>query len=158
MALTKCGECGREVSNQALACPGCGAPIKPAVVVPPKEKTGCGTMVIGGIAGLIVLSAIINAIDETTTTTDKPKGDPNEGVAAYACQTFVKERLKAPKTADFPWRYDVSRDSTDQNKYTIVSYVDAQNSFGALIRTHYSCVVRAGGTSMRLIDLKTWTN
>jgi len=27
MALIKCNECGREVSDQAVSCPGCGAPI-----------------------------------------------------------------------------------------------------------------------------------
>ena len=27
MALVKCGECDREVSDKAAACPGCGAPI-----------------------------------------------------------------------------------------------------------------------------------
>ena len=32
MALTKCPDCGREVSERAPACPGCGAPI--AGVVP----------------------------------------------------------------------------------------------------------------------------
>ena len=30
MALIKCGECGREVSDKAAACPGCGAPIPAA--------------------------------------------------------------------------------------------------------------------------------
>lgn len=28
MALVKCPECGRQVSNQASACPNCGYPIK----------------------------------------------------------------------------------------------------------------------------------
>lgn len=28
MALIQCPECGREVSDQALACPGCGGPIR----------------------------------------------------------------------------------------------------------------------------------
>lgn len=27
MALIKCGECGREISDRAGACPGCGAPV-----------------------------------------------------------------------------------------------------------------------------------
>ena len=27
MALIKCGECGKEISDRAAACPGCGAPI-----------------------------------------------------------------------------------------------------------------------------------
>ena len=30
MALTPCPECGRQVSSQAEACPGCGHPIRPA--------------------------------------------------------------------------------------------------------------------------------
>src|SRR5881396_3698263 len=37
MALTKCPECGHEVSTAAAACPNCGAPVKAASVptVPP---------------------------------------------------------------------------------------------------------------------------
>lgn len=27
MSLTKCNECGKEVSDRATSCPGCGAPI-----------------------------------------------------------------------------------------------------------------------------------
>ncbi len=30
MALIECPECGREVSDKALACPHCGNPIAPA--------------------------------------------------------------------------------------------------------------------------------
>jgi len=29
MALTRCPECGRSVSTQAAACPGCGHPLQP---------------------------------------------------------------------------------------------------------------------------------
>ena len=32
MALIKCAECGREISDKATACPGCGAPISAAPV------------------------------------------------------------------------------------------------------------------------------
>lgn len=34
MALIKCSECGREISDKAEACPGCGAPVEVAVVPP----------------------------------------------------------------------------------------------------------------------------
>ena len=27
MALIKCPECGKEISNKAIACPSCGCPI-----------------------------------------------------------------------------------------------------------------------------------
>lgn len=30
MALIKCPECGREISDKATACPGCGYPMTPA--------------------------------------------------------------------------------------------------------------------------------
>lgn len=34
MALIKCPECGREISDTASACPGCGAPVrKPGCLV-----------------------------------------------------------------------------------------------------------------------------
>src|SRR5687767_1178530 len=35
MALTKCSECGREVSDKATSCPGCGAPITPVIAASP---------------------------------------------------------------------------------------------------------------------------
>jgi len=31
MALIKCGECGRDISNRALACPSCGNPVQQPV-------------------------------------------------------------------------------------------------------------------------------
>jgi zinc-ribbon domain len=34
MALVKCLECGREVSDKAAACSGCGAPIGAATSTP----------------------------------------------------------------------------------------------------------------------------
>lgn len=39
MALIKCSECGKEISNKADACPTCGNPIhKPAIEGEEKEK------------------------------------------------------------------------------------------------------------------------
>lgn len=56
MALIKCSECGREISDKASACPGCGAPVSaPAAEQPPAptsvhynqdKDTFTGTMVL----------------------------------------------------------------------------------------------------------------
>jgi hypothetical protein len=35
MAMIKCRECGRDVSDEATACPNCGCPVKAAGVEPP---------------------------------------------------------------------------------------------------------------------------
>jgi len=37
MALTKCKECGKEISTEAISCPSCGAPQKSPVTI---EATG----------------------------------------------------------------------------------------------------------------------
>jgi hypothetical protein len=36
MALINCAECGRQISDKATSCPGCGAPVVPPTILPPK--------------------------------------------------------------------------------------------------------------------------
>jgi hypothetical protein len=48
MALTKCHECGQDVSTQAKACTGCGAPVK--------EPSGaCLWLFLVAVTGILVL-------------------------------------------------------------------------------------------------------
>ncbi len=54
MALIKCPDCGKEVSDSAESCPGCARPIKAAKLGAAKGgSSGCG-----GCAGLAFLTAI----------------------------------------------------------------------------------------------------
>lgn len=55
MALTECSECGREVSDQAAACPQCGAPIASTLEAAAKRK-GIPTMPI--VIVLVLLAAV----------------------------------------------------------------------------------------------------
>lgn len=59
-------------------------------------------------------------------------------------QNMVKGQLKAPSTADFPWLYDdgVNIQALGGDQYKVSAYVDAQNSFGAMIRTKYYCDIQ----------------
>jgi len=65
-----------------------------------------------------------------------------EAIAQTLCNMRVKEGLKAPRTAKYPWTANVH---VSGGRASMTSYVDAQNSFGALIRTHYFCAVQYGG-------------
>ena len=68
------------------------------------------------------------------------KTEDNKSMAYIMMEGFVKRRLKAPSTAEFPGVFDGKLDhvsSLGGQKYRIVSYVDAQNSFGAQIRTRF---------------------
>jgi len=82
-------------------------------------------------------------------------------MAFIQCKNFVKNRLRAPSTADFPF-LDRSAWALDQNVYVIKSYVDAQNGFGAITRTNWHCKIQYNGgnsadqNNWTLLDLETY--
>lgn len=53
---------------------------------------------------------------------------------------YITNNLKAPSTAKFPWDLKTAYD-TKTGKYTVLSYVDSQNGFGAMIRTNFLCEI-----------------
>ncbi len=86
-------------------------------------------------------------------------GSENTIDATMMCEEFVKKRLKSPYSAKFPYSDAIylSDDSTDKiHKYKLSSYVDSQNSFGAMIRTSYTCIIsnEEGSGTWSLINLK----
>jgi len=74
--------------------------------------------------------------------------------ASMICHTFVEQRLKAPASAKFPYMSTDNVTDLGGGKFNVVSYVDSQNSFGALIRNTYDCSVHwVSGTQWRLDSL-----
>lgn len=59
--------------------------------------------------------------------------------AFFISQTFVSRQLKAPSTAKYP--YSSSEGVTITHKggctFLVMAFVDAQNAFGAMIRSRY---------------------
>jgi hypothetical protein len=99
-------------------------------------------MILGGVLGIIILISVIGGdFNEAKIRqmTPEEKCRHYEAFAPSRAQTFVKERLKAPSTATFPSSSQVSFSLDDSGNciYEIRSNVDAQNSFGAQIRTDY---------------------
>lgn len=69
MALIKCKECGKEVSEKAEKCPHCGV-----TICPPKKKTGCLTQLFAvGIFGFIALLIYGACSGEAYKETQKPQ-------------------------------------------------------------------------------------
>jgi hypothetical protein len=97
-----------------------------------KALVGCLTVVLV----LVVISGVIAGISAFVH-----HGPGDQSFQAYdACQGFVKDRLKAPATANFESLMDASVSRVGQ-EYTVTAYVDAQNSFGAKLREAFTCVV-----------------
>lgn len=67
--------------------------------------------------------------------------DPTGTDAANVCQQIVKDRLKAPATAEFS---GVGY-SGSSPRWTVTGAVDAENSFGAKLRMNWTCVIRLDG-------------
>lgn len=116
------------------------APNAPATQAPPQiaHRTainiGCAValvlmIVVGGIVG-VVLSANHPGYTSIRTV--------DRSDACSMSQDFVKDNLKAPTTAQFPmWTEDNCKTSHNGDHWTVYSYVDSQNGFGAMIRSEY---------------------
>lgn len=121
--------------------PGPPVPPQPPAPAASTKKKGCLRLaLLGGllIVGLLMLAAVFSSGDEG------PERGDRYG-AFDVCTQVVKERLRAPATAKFPNPYEEDgevRVSSDFDKrWTVRSHVDAENGFGANIRTDWTCVV-----------------
>ena len=70
------------------------------------------------------------------------KTHPQGDLAVVKCKSAVTAALKAPSTADFAPYSSSSVIDLGKWQYRVHSYVDAENSFGAHIRTPYTCTVQ----------------
>jgi hypothetical protein len=74
---------------------------------------------------------------------DAWKTKNNRTMAYTMMQEFVKRNLVSPASAKFQWITEpdciIEKDGFD---YSVSSWVDSQNAFGAMIRTRFSGVVR----------------
>jgi len=90
---------------------------------------------------LVFLIIAVGSTDsEKSSDPNAWKTEDNKSMAYIMMEDFVKQRLKSPSTAEFPGVFDGKLDhvtAIGNQTYRIVSYVDAQNSFGAQIRTKF---------------------
>ncbi|MFW6121310.1 MAG: hypothetical protein ACOC80_10500 [Petrotogales bacterium] len=101
-----------------------------------KKGTGCAI----AIFIIIVFSVTMCNIKCDNESSDKP-----DRIEAFLIsQQFVENYLKAPGSVEWPSITDnkVRINNIDDNIWEVYSYVDSENSFGALIRTIYFCKIQ----------------
>ena len=94
------------------------------------------------LASIILIIFII--IEPPSLKKDKTIAKYHTSIEAYInAQNFVKKQLKAPSTAKFPKSTELRNHviKIGQDKFQINSWVDAQNSFGAMLRKEFSCII-----------------
>jgi hypothetical protein len=107
---------------------------------PPKPRLGCFGIGCIGILALVAFAVIAGLIGSSggERTTDR-------GVEARIyCEDEIRDRLKAPSTAEFESSYS----GTDP--VVVQGTVDAENSFGAMVRNSFQCSVTFSGDTYRL--------
>lgn len=74
-----------------------------------------------------------------------PQAPPaNLSGAWVMAQEFVLKSLKSPSTAKFPFSRSsegVNISTLGNKRYSVSGWVDAQNSYGAVVRTKWNCTV-----------------
>lgn len=148
MAFFNCRKCGKEYDFTLLNCPHCGG----------QTKRTISTKFILGIIIAIFIVGIMGELNRDKSTNSNYEYD-YRSEAIYASRDLMEQRLKAPATADFQSTSEAKYQTYQENGeqlYTVTSYVDAQNSFGANIRTHYAITMRHSGTMWYLVDINTW--
>lgn len=104
---------------------------------PAKRPNGCGMLLaVVAIIGVAAWACTAAFGDDTPDETD------NEYTAIAACENSVEAQLRAPATADFGG--EVATRGTG-GTYTVTGHVDAENGFGAQIRTRWTCEARPSG-------------
>jgi hypothetical protein len=104
-----------------------------------------GNVVLDDVVQPTVTATPLPTSTPTPTATLDPsisRTDPESRIACNMSEDFVKERLKSPSTAKFPTAFDyINGDGCmalfNNGVWTLSSWVDSQNSFGAMIRSHY---------------------
>jgi len=119
----------------------------------PVEKKK-GSPLIGCLSLIVIVIAVISIISSLGGDSE-PKPEHDEAAAAIRAQYYVQEQLKSPGSAKFAPGGQQMVLHLGDGRYLVEAWVDSQNSFGALIRTEYSCNLKyIGDDKWELEDLE----
>lgn len=111
MALIKCPECGKDVSDQAPACPNCGYMLKQETVSAKKSSSYQKNRITIIIAGAIIMSVILIL----TYINSIPEKSPFDKLKPHMLQGEESEILGTP-------------DKTEEPDEDLDNYVDTYNN------------------------------
>lgn len=104
------------------------------------------------IIGPIIVFALVKGDGLDTKRSSCPDAD-----AITYSKYFVKQKLRAPSSADFPSTLKFNVRKTGSCEFIVSSYVDAQNSFGARIRSDFTVKLKMNqDESWRLLDFEMY--
>lgn len=156
MALIKCAECGNEVSDSAVSCPKCGAPVAKAPTGGAR-RVGCLTSALVIFALLVFIGYLTDGIDDPashTSTTSAAPTIPSTGNRAHDVLLGQSEAERRTTLTSFlsgsEWKCSSVTDTFFQG-------LDHENTAAWNVRcsngTSYAISIAAdSGGSTRIVD------
>lgn len=163
--IKNCPECGKKIDAIHAFCPYCGHAFKHTWTQAEQDDSVNKMVLVGCIAIFIAIAAGIYGLflrpDPKPEEYNGPKLEieqpepPRAGVPYQFAKHFVRERLVAPKTAEFaPISQAHCVLQSDKKTWRITSFVDSQNRLGAMVRSKFTVTIRDEGGEWRLLELK----
>lgn len=152
-----CKSCKKQIPLSSTICPECGIKNPFATI---------GSHIFTAVVLISIFGGLIYACTPEEKTPEEiaqakaqqaEKACRDETMFFVMSQDFVKQQLKSPSTAKFPYISDsnVSVSYLGDCTNLVVGYVDAQNSFGATIRNRYAATLQYNSDkdNFRLLDI-----
>ena len=160
-----CARCGSNQDDEAVLCNQCGYIMdrekyaktpgtfvperkNAPVADPPRKAAGAGCLLVLVVMACLYLFAcngindIFPGINPVPTNTPAPTKAPTIYNVMASAEHFVSQILKAPATAKYPAENDWTVRDQGDGIYLAESYVDSENSFGALIRSTFAVKIQ----------------
>ncbi len=156
MAITKCEKCEHYYGKKKEKCPKCGL-INNDIEPQSNMKLIAGLITVAVFIGLFfgVKSMFTSDSDNNNVTNSYNNNKTNKQLAYNYAMKYVKQKLKAPSSAEFPSLFDRQEHITElsSTEYQINSWVESQNSFGVMIKTNFSCRIKIADEKISISDL-----
>ena len=164
MALIICPECKRRISETADSCPNCGYQLTPEKISEIRKNRQKDRLYLIITAFIILVFIMIIGISIVISNTPDA-ATKKENLLSFRKQLvwtiskdIIKKSLKSPATANFGKEgfYPEQSGTTcvtcvDEDVYSVKGWVDSQNSFGAIIRTHFLLKMKCDGKTWGLL-------
>ena len=141
-----------------IKTPQSGAPKKQTTKISQNKKSSNNRILLLILAIIVIC---LCGVSIALISSDDENSGASRSRASIICEDIVKGQLVAPSTAKFAsyseqqiWTLG-KESGAYKNAYRVTGYVDAQNSFGAQIRTYYTCDISYNGGEWS--DLRNWT-
>jgi hypothetical protein len=140
----ECKHCRETLNNGKVPSP---------IVTPENKNAGCGVVIVLSIVLVVIINGISSCNNNASVSHESDIPD-NLNLCVTAHQ-YIEQLLKAPGSAKFPDCEASKIEGLGNNKYRVTSYVDSQNSFGALLRNNYMILLEyKGKDKFQVIDVR----